>query len=68
MTFESEYKLEDLPVTLVPSDKIDGTFRSSSIGECECLMSLMVTPLEPSYVGPRLITLSHSATGDAPTS
>lgn len=34
MPFESEYKIEDVPATPVASDKIDGTFRSSSIGEC----------------------------------
>jgi hypothetical protein len=33
MVFESEYNLEDVPATPVASDKIDGTFRSSTIGE-----------------------------------
>ena len=33
MAFESEYKLEDVAATPVASDEIDGTFRSSSIGE-----------------------------------
>ena len=33
MVFESEYKLEDVPATRVTSDKIDGIFRSSTIGE-----------------------------------
>jgi hypothetical protein len=33
MAFESEYKLEDVAATPVASDKIDETFRSSSIGE-----------------------------------
>ena len=32
-TFETEYKLENVAATRVPADKIDGTFRSSSIGE-----------------------------------
>lgn len=33
MTFESEYKIGDVPATRVESDKIDETFRSSTIGE-----------------------------------
>lgn len=33
MAFESEYKLEDVAVTRISSDKIDETFRSSTIGE-----------------------------------
>lgn len=33
MPFESEYKLEDVAATPVPADKIDATFRSSTIGQ-----------------------------------
>ena len=33
MSLESEYKLEDVSATGVAADKIDATFRSSTIGE-----------------------------------
>lgn len=33
MTFESDYKTENVAATPVAADKIDGTFRSSTIGE-----------------------------------
>lgn len=33
MAVESEYKLEDVAVTRIASEKIDETFRSSTIGE-----------------------------------
>lgn len=33
MAFESEYKLEDVAATRIASEKIDETFRSSTIGE-----------------------------------
>lgn len=33
MAFESEYKTDDVAATPVAADKIDGTFRSSTIGE-----------------------------------
>lgn len=33
MSFGSEYKLDDVAATPVAPDEIDGTFRSSSIGE-----------------------------------
>jgi hypothetical protein len=37
MAFETDYQLEDVPATRVPSDEIDGTFRSTSIGESRLL-------------------------------
>jgi len=33
MTFETEYKTDNVAVEPVAADKIDGTFRSSTIGE-----------------------------------
>jgi hypothetical protein len=33
MTFESDYNLDNVAATPVAADKIDETFRSSSIGE-----------------------------------
>jgi len=33
MSAESEYKLENVAATSVAADKIDATFRSSTIGE-----------------------------------
>jgi hypothetical protein len=33
MSVESEYKLENVAATSVPSDQIDATFKSSTIGE-----------------------------------
>jgi hypothetical protein len=38
MPFESEYKLEDVAATRVPADKIDATFRSSTIGQFHLLL------------------------------
>ena len=34
MSIESEYKLENVAASSVPSDQIDATFKSSTIGEC----------------------------------
>lgn len=33
MSFESEYKVDEVAATRIPSGDIDDTFRSSSIGE-----------------------------------
>jgi hypothetical protein len=33
MSFESEYKLDNVAATPVPADEIDATFRSSTIGQ-----------------------------------
>jgi len=43
MSFESEYKLEDVPATRVAVDKIDETFRSSTIGEWVFFFRLCVS-------------------------
>jgi hypothetical protein len=42
MPFESEYKLEDVAATPVPADKIDATFRSSTIGQFHLLLLLFL--------------------------
>lgn len=40
MAFESEYKLEDVAANRVASDKIDGEFRSTTIGESKFLSDM----------------------------
>lgn len=40
MSVESEYNTEAVAATLIPSDQIDGTFRSSCVGEYERHTSL----------------------------
>jgi hypothetical protein len=47
MSFESEYKLDDVAATPVAADKIDATFRSSTIGQ----FYSFVTPLYVSEGG-----------------
>ncbi len=42
MPFESEYKLENVAATPVPADKIDATFRSSTIGQFHLLLLLFL--------------------------
>jgi hypothetical protein len=39
MSFESEYKVHDVSATRVAADKIDATFRSSTIGEFKPCLS-----------------------------
>lgn len=39
MSFESEYKLESVAATRVDADKIDATFKSSTIGKFFCCVS-----------------------------
>jgi hypothetical protein len=47
MPFESEYKLESVTATPVTADKINTTFRSSTIGEfsffffCLCVLEML---------------------------
>jgi hypothetical protein len=48
MSFESEYKLDNVAATPVAADKIDATFRSSTIGQ----LYSFVTPLYVSEGGP----------------
>jgi hypothetical protein len=43
MSFESEYKLEKVAATPVAADKIDATFRSSTIGESSFLFRAFVS-------------------------
>jgi hypothetical protein len=42
MSFESEYKLEDVSATRVAADKLDATFRSSTIGEFKPWLSFFI--------------------------
>jgi hypothetical protein len=39
MSFESEYKVDHVRATRVAADKIDATFRSSTIGEFKPCLS-----------------------------
>jgi hypothetical protein len=39
---ESEYKIDDVAATRVASDKIDATFKSSSIGKWKVLWSMKI--------------------------
>lgn len=50
MSFQSEYKLEDVPAARVASDNIDGTFRSTSIGELDIYV-ILCTYIRASIVG-----------------
>lgn len=46
MSSETEYKLENVAVTVIESDKIDATFRSSTIGEYNFVISTPITASE----------------------
>lgn len=50
MAFETEYQLEDVPATRVASDKIDGQFRSTSIGEFVQQMSSYGLTKSPRHI------------------
>jgi hypothetical protein len=51
MLFETEYKLENVAAARVAADKIDDTFRSSTIGEYE--YSVMLQTLWSAQLGLR---------------